>query len=544
MQSYLEMNLINTIIVLGLFSLTTAFASEQSLQDPNLKNKFSNIFGELQTSNKGACKTDNKSERSCLMKDVDCDKITKKPDNQFQNPLEGQNFDSIHKTLTTSGFDQTQASFMVSAISQGHGHAFLNPPKNFEISRDQNRSRESYLKKTKIKNKDGQEKSLYEINSLYEKKISEEGKSLITADLQSRYQNPEKFGGKAVALSLNQKQDPEKFKEGYQKANATFEKVRSLMLKQFAGNPAAKMFETVKFVKADDMMKAEACQLNISPAVYLAGMNTVALCPKYFDYPEEVLVQILAHELSHSVDLCASFTGLVSWNKKEIIENTNKDKSFMNSLSKGENGYLSLYLMGEETGISNAAPEEFSASNKMGPGGPSGEVVKGPEYTGSMKSKLVKQGILKEVIPGFKNAEEFKKNSIGYEVMKCHEGSAKFDKLLKKNIQPETNLFCNTENKGHSEVFCDYVSAKILGAYLEEKVAKETNTEQVYQNVISYHAQNYCEQTAQGKRPPKNDADLTHLSDQVRIEDIILGNQQVRSLLNCSDKPKKKRCSI
>lgn len=74
------------------------------------------------------------------------------------------------------------------------------------------------------------------------------------------------------------------------------------------------LYDKVQKIKMVDptnssLQNNPVCQQQTPNAFYLTSDNSISICPNFYQYPNSVLVKVLAHEMAHSIDPCSCSLG-------------------------------------------------------------------------------------------------------------------------------------------------------------------------------------------------------------------------------------------
>ncbi|HEX4923737.1 MAG TPA: hypothetical protein VFV50_06610, partial [Bdellovibrionales bacterium] len=107
---------------------------------------------------------------------------------------------------------------------------------------------------------------------------------------------------------------------------------------------AIRKIETITYVNPTDPVVDgnSACAGKTGNAYYEARTHTFTLCPNMLSYPDAALVQVMAHELAHSIDSCNGVAPLYRVNHKRLVELRNTDNQ--NALTLDEKLFVGTYL--------------------------------------------------------------------------------------------------------------------------------------------------------------------------------------------------------
>ena len=330
-----------------------------------------------------------------------------------------------------------------------------------------------------------------------------------------------------------------------------------------------KKIRTIQYVNPTDPIAAssEPCKSIVGNAFYSPLVHSFTVCPNIANYPDSTLVQIMAHEFTHSIDPCMSQSGLYKIDHSKLSQSSTLLSGNKSSQEFIKNHNMSANLLQTLTTLPPKIERiNFDFSDHPGDSTP----AKWLTDHGILSKEAV--GISSEQYPfekqfacllgdkkSFYRLTETEMNKIADEAVAVRQNQ--YDKsynpaedrkaiLTALKIRPECSFSAGSRATQAQEVMADWMSGKVLGSYLkqhppanvQEKVAsisffaaigcyeavktKETQEKLATESIDAIITKAIAELRDRDKDP--------HAQSMQRLNELLLTEPEIRKALGCA----------
>lgn len=306
------------------------------------------------------------------------------------------------------------------------------------------------------------------------------------------------------------------------------------------------------------------CQAPIPNAWYEPSSMTVSLCPAFYNYPDTTLMEILGHEIGHSVDPCNSQCPVCSIDKDKLEKKANPTL---------ERGTLPTYPPLEEIMLTSALQRALESGT---------ETAQPLEvnHPASLIRTFEKEGILRTEVPGtpvgryplkdvydclssekgggFRKYEESEMKEAARELAAQRAGEkvgskdpawrAKEEKRLSAILTRFPECMGLNKNSHMGEATADWIGSRVLGSFLQDEAKKGNKLDTPAKRIaaIGFSASLVCAQHFSEKEntdEEKEDVSSIlgdyrglgdpHPGSKARVEKITLRDKLIRMAMGC-----------